>query len=423
MEKKLIAAKEASFAMAVIPTLEKNKALSYFAQLVRENLPQLLSENQKDLVEQRGKISSALFARLGLDESKVKLLAGGIDDLVALEDPVFKVQWRRKLDEGLILEKKSVPLGVLGIIFESRPDVIPQILSLVLKSGNVAVLKGGKEAFHTNGAFMSLVNRLNEQCPFLPKNWAQLVESREEMGELLAYHQYVDLVIPRGSNELVQYVMNNTKIPVLGHADGICHMYIEKSANLDMALELAIDAKIQYPSACNALETLLIDRSVGNRFLPAFFKRASSEGIEIYAGPALSRLYPDFKRAENFSHEYSDLKMTVEIIDGLDLAIKHINTFGSHHTDCIVSEDKLAKGKFKSLVDSASVYSNASTRFADGLRYGMGAEVGISTSKIHARGPVGPDGLVTYKYDLSGQGQLVRDYTGPNARAFLHEDL
>jgi glutamate-5-semialdehyde dehydrogenase len=417
--------REASYQLAVLTTQQKNQVLEKFAILIDENTDFLLAENHKDLEAQEGQIAPSLYQRLKLDRSKVQQLVQGIRDVVNLPDPVGQVLSKTRLDSGLILEKMTVPLGVIGIVFESRPDVIPQILSLVLKSGNAVVLKGGSEAKHSNYAFMTLVEQLQQSFPWLPAAWAQLVDTRQAVQEMLAFPQYVDLVIPRGSNQLVQSIMAATKIPVLGHADGVCHVYVHQSANLDKAVKIAVDAKAQYPAACNAAETLLVDEPVAEAFLPRFTQEASRAGITLKGCDRTRQILPQAEVAteEDWHTEYGDLTLSVKVVPDIAEAINHINSYGSHHTETIIAENTGAQETFLNSVDSAGVFSNASTRFADGFRYGLGAEIGISTAKTHARGPVGLEGLVIYKYKLRGNGQVVSDYVGENPRPFLHDHL
>ncbi len=425
IEPLLRASREASYQLATLTTDQKNQVLEAFASAIDANIPMLLAANAKDLAEQEGKIAPSLYQRLKLDESKLRQLVQGIRDVIQLADPAGQVQSRTLLDDNLVLEKVSVPIGVIGIIFESRPDVIPQILSLTLKSGNAVVLKGGKEAHHSNHAFMQLVREVTPQFEFLPQAWAQLLDSREAVQEMLAYHQYVDLVIPRGSNQLVQSIMASTKIPVMGHADGVCHMYIHTSAALSKAVDIVIDAKAQYPAACNALETLLVDAEIAPKFLPLFYLAASVVGIQL-RGCDRSRTYIesiDTATVDDWRTEYGDLTLAVKVVSGIAEAIDHINTYGSHHTDSILAQDPAVIEQFLNHIDSACVFANASTRFADGFRFGFGAEIGISTAKTHARGPVGLEGLVIYKYKLRGDGQRVSDYVGENATAFKHTRL
>lgn len=424
LEITLKAGKEAFLTMATLSTAQKNEALTRFAAIIEKNAAFLLTENQKDINQaEKDGLTSSLYQRLKLDEGKITQLAQGIRDLINLPDPAGQVLSRTKLDENLILEKQTVPLGVIGIIFESRPDVIPQILSLILKSGNAVVLKGGREAIFSNSAFMKLVDELNQTCDFLPKHWATLLDSREAVWEMLNYPQYVDLVIPRGSNQLVQSIMAATKIPVLGHADGVCHLYVHPSADLTQAIKLAVDAKTQYPAACNALETLLVDEAIANRFLSQFNDAAKQAGIVLKGCEQTQAILPDLQMATeaDWRAEYGDLTLAIKIVPDLDSAIGHINQYGSHHTDAIAAKDPATLERFMNAVDSACVFANASTRFADGFRFGLGAEIGISTAKTHARGPVGLEGLVIYKYKLRGEGQIVADYVGTDARPFLHQ--
>jgi glutamate-5-semialdehyde dehydrogenase len=418
--------RQASYQMATLSETQKNQALEALASLLEEKLEFLLEANAKDLEQANAdQIAPVLAQRLKLDVSKVKQLAKGIRDVVNLPDPVGKTLSKTQLDEGLILEKRSVPLGVIGIIFESRPDVLPQILSLILKSGNAVVFKGGKEAKHSNRAFMALVDELQKRCPYLPSDWAAMLDSREAIRGILNYPQYVDLVIPRGSNALVQSVMESTKIPVLGHADGVCHLYVDASANPEKAIAVAIDAKIQYPAACNALETLLIDEAIAEPFLNRFVSQTEKAGIVLKGCEKTVSLISGVALAteEDWSTEYGDLTLSVKIVSNVDEAIAHINRYGSHHTDVIMANEPKVIEQFFNSVDSACVFSNASTRFADGFRFGLGAEIGISTAKTHARGPVGLEGLVIYKYCLQGSGQVVKDYVGENARPLQAKSL
>jgi len=421
----LQASKQAFYTQSSLSTAQKNQALEQFSQLIETNTDFLLSANQKDCVAESGHLSDVLYQRLVLTKSKLQQLVQGIRDVIKLTDPIGVVQLKTLLDDGLVLERVSVPIGVIGIIFESRPDVIPQILSLILKSGNVVVLKGGKEALHTNQAFMSLVEQLNNQCTFLAPHWAQLITSREVVHDMLNYPEYVDLIIPRGSNQLVQQIMSHTKIPVLGHADGICHQFVHSSADFAQAVDIVVDSKIQYPSACNALETLLVDQSIAKTFLMMFKAKADDAAITLKGCEKTCTFLPDIQPAAegDWHTEYGDLTLAVKVVNGLSEAIQHINTYGSHHTDGIIAEDVQVQNQFLAQVDSASVFINTSTRFADGFRYGFGAEIGISTAKTHARGPVGLEGLVIYKYHLKGSGHLVKNYVGDNAKPFLHINI
>ena len=425
LEQQLKFAREASLALSALSSRQKDQALRGFSESVAAQKERILTANRADLAEQEKEISASLFQRLKLDEAKLFQLQRGILDVASLADPVGRVLERTLLDEGLILEKCSVPLGVLGIVFEARPDVLPQIAALALKSGNAVVLKGGREAQQTNQAFAAIVADLGVRFPFLPRGWLSLLKTREEFQALLAFHQYVDLVIPRGSKELIHWVMSNTRIPVLGHADGICHLYVHRSARLEQAVRLALDAKTQYPAACNSIETLLVDEPVAGEFFESFVPAAQQKKLLLKGCPKACMRVPGMPPAapSDFGQEFGCLTLAIKIVPGLREAIAHINTFGSHHTDSIAAEDPAVIEEFLARVDSAGVYANASTRFADGYRYGFGAEVGISTSRTHARGPVGLEGLVTYKYKLRGAGHIVEDYIGDRARPFIHRRL
>jgi len=416
--------RQAFFKLSELTAQQRNLALEELAKLISTEQQFLLTENNKDLEAQNGVISASLYERLKLDAAKIATLVQGTRDIAALPDPINKVIDRTLLDDGLVLEKCTVPIGLIAIVFESRPDVIPQILSLALKSGNAVILKGGKEAANSNQAFMEVVAKLGQVMPFLPPGWACLVDSRETFRELLKSDSDIDLVIPRGSNELVQSVMANTKIPVLGHAEGICSLFVHQSADIKSSIAVVLDAKTQYPSACNAVETLLVDAKIAPLFLPQFYEAAKNAAVVIKGCDKVIKLIKCDRATENdWSTEFGNLTLAVKIVDSLDQAVEHINKFSSHHTDGILASDADAIESFLNRVDSASVMANASTRFADGYRYGLGAEVGISTGKIHARGPVGIEGLVTTKYKLRGSGQVVADYSGAGQSHFVHKKL
>jgi glutamate-5-semialdehyde dehydrogenase len=348
-----------------------------------------------------------------------------VNEVKRLPDPTGKILLHTELDQGLELVQKTVPLGVVVVVFESRPDVIPQISSLILKSGNAVVLKGGREAAKTNAAFEKIWDQVASRLGFLPKGWLQQVGGREEFRSLLKHDEYIDLVIPRGSNKLVSTVMKQTRAPVLGHAEGICSLFIHEKAQIEKALEITIDAKLQSPSTCNAIETLLVQSSVAKEFLTLFRDVSEEAGLTLFACPKSRKFLPKAKVTlpKHFHTEFGDARLAVKTVDDLDAAIEHINTHGSHHTDGIVTEDPEAARAFCEGVDSASVMVNASTRFADGYRYGLGAEVGISTAKIHVRGPAGLDSLTTTKFFIMGQGQVVSDYVGPESRPFTYCSL
>ena len=320
----------------------------------------------------------------------------GVVDVYELEDPIGKTLLQRTLDTGLVLTKKSCPIGVLGIIFEARPDVISQISALAIKSSNAVILKGGKESVNTNKAIMEVIQTALNTVEDFPKNVLTQVFSRDDVKEMLEQDKYIDLIIPRGGNSLVQFVKENTKIPVLGHADGICHIFVDESADLEKAKRIVIDAKTQYPSACNTVETLLIHKDFGAQ--KELLEALEEDGVKLIFTP------------ESWHIEYSDKILSVKTVNSLEDAIEHINEYSSGHTESIITEDRENAQIFLSAIDSAGVYHNASTRFADGFRYGFGAEVGISTNKTHARGPVGLEGLTIYKYTLQGNGDIVADY-------------
>ena len=406
---------------ATTPEL-RNQALKEIAGLLREHSEEIFAENQKDLEEaKQNNISAAIIKRLKFDDGKMEASVKGIEQLIELADPLNKVTLDRQLDEGLVLQRVTCPIGVIGVIFEARPDALIQISSLCLKSGNCAVLKGGKETTNTNRILFHFIKEGLVKAG-LPENCMLQVEQHNEIDELLECDDCVDLLIPRGSNQFVQYIMNNTKIPVMGHADGICHIYVDKDADIEKAVRIIVDAKIQYTAACNAVETLLVHRDIANELLPKLSEALKEEHVLIRGTKDVTDIIDGETIEIKDFKEYLELIISVGLVDDIDGAINHINTYGSHHTDAIITENDKTADYFMQLVDSAGVYKNCSTRFADGFRYGFGAEVGISTSKLHARGPVGLDGLVTYKYKLYGDGHIVKDYAS-GEREFHFKDL
>jgi glutamate-5-semialdehyde dehydrogenase len=416
------AAKRASFRLAGASTELKDRALGGIAEALDRGRERILEENRRDQEQARKTgLKESLFKRLVLTDGKIDQIVESVRDVQRLEDPVGKTLLARELDRGLILKKKTVPIGVIGVIFESRPDALVQISTLCVKSGNVVILKGGSEALHSNRILFELIREAVEAADSVFKDTLHLVETREQIGELLELDRWIDLMIPRGSNELVRKIQESTRIPVLGHADGICHLYVDRDADLDMAVEVAYDAKCQYPAVCNTIETLLVHAAVAEQYLPRLAGRL--KGVEL-RGDERTRGIIQAKAAseEDWTTEYLDLILSIRVVDSLAEAVDHINTYGSHHTDGIVTRDEGAAGRFLSDVDSSSVMWNCSTRFSDGFRYGLGAEVGISTGKIHARGPVGLEGLASTKYILEGGGQIVADYAGGGKR-FTHRDL
>lgn len=411
-----------SFIMASLSEETRNDALEAVTKALNENKAAIFDANKRDLeAAKEASLAAPIINRLKFDEHKLSTCITGIYDLIDLEDPLFRELLKRELDDDLVLTKTTCPIGVIGVIFESRPDALVQIASLCIKSGNCIILKGGSEAKNTNKALFDVIYQAAVNAG-LPENFAVLIEDRAEIGELLKCHDYVDLLIPRGSNQFVQYIMNNSKIPVMGHADGICHIYVDGAANVEKAIPIIIDSKTQYVAACNTAETLLVHKDIADVLIP-LLADASGKSIKYRCDSrSMSLIDCDPATEEDFKTEYLDYILSVKVVDDIDEAIDHINKYGSHHTDCIITEDKDSADKFMSLVDSAGVYQNCSTRFADGFRYGFGAEVGISTGKIHARGPVGLDGLVTYKYKLVGDGQIVADYASGKSE-FKFRDL
>jgi glutamate-5-semialdehyde dehydrogenase len=402
----------------------KNRAIVAIADALEANRAEILAANAADCeAAQTGGIASALYARLRLDEAKLEGAIAGVRDVGKLPDPVGDVQIHRELDEGLILKRVTCPLGVLGVIFEARPDAVMQISSLAIKSGNGVILKGGKEAIRSCEALVKAIHQGLAQTEIDPLV-VQLLTTREETLELLKLDQLVDLIIPRGSNAFVQFVQDNTRIPVLGHADGICHLYVDRSADIEKAIGIMIDSKTHYPAACNAIETLLIHQAIASEFLLSAVSTLQERAVELRGDERTRKILNIAAATEvDWMTEYSDLILAIKVVDSLDQAIDHINTYGSRHTEAIATEDPISAQTFLAQVDAAGVYHNCSTRFADGFRYGFGAEVGISTQKMPPRGPVGLEGLVTYKYQLVGNGQIAATYSGANAKSFSHRDL
>ena len=403
--------KMASPKLAITTCEQRNNALLRVKEALLGNKEAIFEANHKDM-ETAGanNIAPAVMKRLKFDEGKLTDVCNGIDQLISLEDPLGRQSLARELDEGLTLYRVSCPIGVIGIIFEARPDALVQISALCIKSGNCAILKGGKETVNTNRVLFECIYKAIVEAG-LPEYSLHQATLHNEIDELLACDREVDLLIPRGSNQFVQYIMNNTKIPVMGHADGVCHIYVVKDAEMEKALSIIVDAKTQYTAACNAVETLLVHREIAGTFLPLLAERLKENNVSIRGTKETAEIITCEVMEENDFHtEYLDLIISVKLVDGVSQAIDHINYFGSHHTDCILTENAQTAQIFMEMVDSAGVYQNCSTRFADGFRYGFGAEVGISTSKLHARGPVGLEGMVTYKYKLYGDGHIVGDY-------------
>ena len=407
----------------------KNAALEAMIEALEKNKELILKANEKDLEDAKplvdsGKLKLSTYNRLKLDENKFREMIQGIRDVIGLDDPVNKKVWAMKLDNGLNLYKQSCPLGVVGVVFESRPDVIVQISALMIKSGNVVVMKGGKESKNTNVALYETIKNAIETVKGMPENVVNLLLSRHGFGQILKLDDTIDLIIPRGSAEFVKWVQDNTKIPVLGHSSGVCHIYIEPTAKHEEAIEICVDSKIQNPSACNAVETILVDYELKDTLLPKLVEKLRANGVEVRGCEECRAIVPDIILADedDWFSEYGDKIVSIKIVRGIYGAVKHINNYGSKHTDCIITEDEDAALAFTNNVDTGNIFVNASTRFSDGYRYGFGAEVGISTGKLHARGPVGLEGLTTYKYLLYGEGQTVKEYCS-GEKKFIHERI
>ena len=404
-----IIARDSSRLMAVLDTETKNKALLAISEALIANKDSIFAANEIDLAEaEKDGLDMPLFKRLKFDDHKLTDVTNGIKSLIGLEDPVGRIALHTKLDDDLDLYRVTCPIGVIGIIFESRPDALVQIATLCVKSGNAVFLKGGREALNTNKVLSEVIYSAGVSAG-LPEGWLHLLESREDVTAMLALNDYIDLIIPRGSNSFVQYIMKNTSIPVMGHADGVCHVYIDDDCDENLALKVAIDSKTQYVSVCNATETILVNRALKDTLFPKLVEELKNKNVEIFFE----------ENVEEWHHEYLDYKVSIKFVDSLDEAISHINKYSSGHTDCIITRDGAKAEKFMNSVDSGNVMHNCSTRFSDGFRYGFGAEVGISTSKLHARGPVGLEGLVTYKYKVYGHGNVVDDYA-TGRKTFKH---
>ena len=415
--------KQASLELAAATSELKNKALENIAELLVAKKEEIIQANLEDLQRsEKENLAAPLLKRLKFDENKINEAVAGIKSLIGLEDPVGKTLLATELDEGLELYRVTCPIGVIGVIFESRPDALIQISTLCLKSGNAVLLKGGSEARNTNKILTEIILSASKAVG-LPEFWAYLLETRDDVQEMLKLDSYIDLIIPRGSNEFVRYILDNSNIPVLGHADGICHCYVDDNADLEMARRIVVDAKTQYVAVCNAVETLLVHKKVAAEFLPPLKNALEEKNVEIYGcSQTQSIIEVEPAKEADWETEYLDYKLAIKIVDSLEAAIEHINTYGSGHTDSIITRDQKKAVYFMDHVDSGNVFWNCSTRFSDGFRYGFGAEVGISTNKIHARGPVGLEGLMIYKYKVIGNGHIVEDYA-KQQKTFTHKTL
>jgi glutamate-5-semialdehyde dehydrogenase len=423
LKEKALRAKSIVPALAVLTAEAKNNALKEIASRLMADSDRILKANRSDiLAAEKSGLASPLLKRLQLDKKKIESLCEGIAGLIRLDDPVGKTLQATELEKGFELYKVTCPIGVIGIIFESRPDALVQISTLCLKSGNAVILKGGREALETNKVLTEIIGSATGSRG-IPAAWIHLLETREDVNEMLNWDDCIDLIIPRGSNEFVRYIMAHTNIPVLGHAEGICHLYVDEEADLPMAIKVAVDSKTQYVAVCNAMETLLVHSSIARKFLPELKKEFDKKNVEIRGCDATRSIIPVKPADEaDWKTEYLDYIISIKIVDSLGQAIDHINRYGSKHTDSIITGNKATALTFMNLVDTANAFWNCSTRFSDGFRYGLGAEVGISTNKIHARGPVGLEGLVIYKWLLFGQGQTVADFA-TGGRKFTHIPL
>lgn len=417
-------AKQAAIQLAAVSTDTKNRALAEIASALASNSAAIAAANQQDLKRaEQDQLAAPLLKRLRFDEDKIKEACVGLQSVIGLTDPVGQTLGAMELDQGLELYRVSRPIGVIGVIFESRPDAMVQISALCLKSGNGVLLKGGSEAAQTNRILADIIGAASVKAG-IPDGWIGLLENRSEVADMLGLDESIDLIIPRGSNEFVKYIMDHTHIPVLGHADGICHVYIDKVVDEDMAINIAVDSKTQYVAVCNAAETILVHQAVAPSILPRLKEALNVKGVEIRACEVSLQII-DVSAADeqDWRREYLDLMVSIKVVPDMGTALDHINQFGSGHTDVIVSDDKSRAVRFMDLADTADAFWNCSSRFADGFRYGLGAEVGISTNKIHARGPVGLEGLLIYQWRLLGAGHVVADYTGPSAKPFAHKKL
>ncbi len=432
LEKELEKSQGAALSFQALDLKSRNLALMMIAKALKSDQKTLFESNKRDLnaLKQNGGLHSTIAKRLLFDGHKIDSLVSGINDVIKMPDPLNKVTLATELDKGLSLYRVTFPIGVIGVILESRPDALVQIATLCLKSGNAVVLKGGSESLYSNRALVSLIKEATKKAG-IPDGWIMQVQSREETRELLKYDKYVDLIVARGSNQLVKYVMSHTKIPVIGHTEGMCHTYIDKDADLDTAVRVCVDAKFNYPAVCNSTKFILVHKDVAAKLLPKLAKEFISRGSEIRC---CDRSMSVLKKAgisknvrlaseKDWHTEFLDLRAGIKMVDDLESAIDWVNSHNSKHTDAIVTQNRSAAMRFAKLVDSSSVMVNASTRFNDGYRYGFGCEVGISNEKIPPRGPVGIDGLVTYKYVVLGKGHTVGEYMGKNPRRFTHRSM
>jgi glutamate-5-semialdehyde dehydrogenase len=424
-------ARKAAHILAALSGERRNEALLAAASAIEARAAEILAANEQDCAAaqqavERGELSRAMFARLRTTERGIADMAAKVRDVARLADPLHRRLSTTELDDDLVLYKETCPLGVVGVVFESRPDVVPQISSLALKSGNAVCLKGGAEAAATNSTLVSIWRDALSAFPDVPVDSVVLIHTREDVAQILNMHEEIDLIVPRGSDQFVRYVMEHSRIPVLGHGEGICHVYVHSDADLRKAIDISYDSKVQYPAVCNAMETLLVHKELAPAFLPPMIEEFRKAGVEV-RGCERTRALANGQEVipateDDWKKEYSDLIVSVKVVDGVNEAIEHINRYGSRHTESIVTESHDVAARFMEFVDAANVFQNASTRFSDGFRYGLGAEVGISTGKLHARGPVGLEGLTIYKYKLFGKGHTVASYA-KGQRTFKHRPI
>jgi glutamate-5-semialdehyde dehydrogenase len=424
-------ARKAAHVLATLSGERRNEALLAAASAIEARAEEILAANEKDCAAaqkavESGEMSRAMFSRLRTTERGIGEMAARVRDVARLPDPLHRRLLTMEMDDDLVLHKETCPLGVVGVVFESRPDVVPQISSLALKSGNAVCLKGGAEAAETNAVLVSIWRDALTAFPDVPADSVVLIHTREDVAQILTLHDEIDLIVPRGSDQFVRYVMEHSRIPVLGHGEGICHVYVHSDADLQKAIDVAYDSKVQYPAVCNAMETLLVHEAIAPAFLPPMIAEFRKAGVEVRGCPRTIAIANGQEvipaTEEDWKKEYSDLILSIKVVDGVNEAIEHINRYGSRHTESIVTESHDVAARFMEFVDAANVFQNASTRFSDGFRYGLGAEVGISTGKLHARGPVGLEGLTIYKYKLFGKGQTVASYS-KGQRAFKHRPI
>lgn len=416
-------AREAAVALAMSADAQRNRALEAAASEIERRGAEIFEANRQDIERSQAEgLAAPLLKRLKFDERKMAVVCDGLRQLSRMPDPLGRALYACEMDEGLTVTRVTCPIGVIGVIFESRPDALVQISGLCLKSGNAVLLKGGSEAMLTNRALFGAIYSAS-LAEGVPEGWAGLMETRQDVAGMLRLDSLIDLVIPRGSNAFVRHIMDNTRIPVMGHAEGICHVYADKSADVEMAVKVALDSKIQGVATCNAAETLLVHEGIARAFLPRMKEAFDAAHVRMRGCPRTLAVIPVDPASEgDWDTEYLDYIISIKIVDSLDEAIAHINRHGSRHTDAIIAQDRAAAERFMGMVDSAGVFLNCSTRFADGYNYGLGAEVGISTGKLHARGPVGLEGLVSYKYRLAGRGQTMAEYASGEKR-FRHRYL